>query len=95
MLQEDSGKIKEKTHNLRRAIESLREELEAIQYYQERADACSDNKLKKILMHNRDEEKEHAAMLIEWIRQNDPEFGKEVSDYVGKGGNVVDGHKKH
>ncbi len=58
--------------DLERARKSLREELEAIDYYQERIDATSDESLKKLLAHNMNEEKEHAAMLMEWIRKNDP-----------------------
>ena len=59
------------TLDLERARQSLIEELEAINWYQERVEVASDAELKKILEHNRDEEKEHAAMLIEWIRKND------------------------
>jgi len=65
--------LSEKTKNLERARKSLCEELEAINWYQERIEVTKDSELKKILEHNRDEEKEHAAMLIEWIRKNDPE----------------------
>jgi hypothetical protein len=57
---------------LERARQSLVEELQAIDWYQERIDATSDESLKKVLGHNRDEEKEHVAMLVEWIRANDP-----------------------
>jgi hypothetical protein len=62
-----------KTLALERARQSLIEELEAINWYQERVEVTKDPELKKILEHNRDEEKEHAAMLMEWIRKNDPE----------------------
>jgi hypothetical protein len=65
--------LSEGTKNLERARQSLCEELEAINWYQERIEATRDAELKKILEHNRDEEKEHAAMLMEWIRKNDPE----------------------
>lgn len=82
MTYEDKNKLSEKTLNLRRAIDSLREELEAIDYYQQRADATNDPELKKILEHNRDEEKEHAAMLIEWLRRNDVVFEKELKDFL-------------
>jgi len=58
--------------DLQRARKSLREELEAIEYYQERIDATSDESLKRILEHNMNEEKEHVAMLMEWLRKNDP-----------------------
>ena len=60
------------TKELERARQSLIEELEAINWYQERIDATGNESIKKILEHNRDEEKEHAAMLIEWLRANDP-----------------------
>jgi hypothetical protein len=67
---------------MHRAIASLIEELEAVAWYQQRAEACADSALKAILAHNRDEEKEHAAMLLEWIRRNDPAFSKELKDYL-------------
>jgi len=63
--------LTEETKNLERARQSLIEELEAINWYQERAEVTKDAELRRILEHNRDEEKEHAAMLIEWIRHND------------------------
>jgi len=59
------------TKDLERARQSLIEELEAINWYQERIEVCKNKELKKILEHNRNEEKEHAAMLMEWIRKND------------------------
>jgi hypothetical protein len=65
-------KIKPESLDLMRARRSLREELEAIDWYQERIDATGDASLRKLLEHNRDEEKEHVAMLMEWIRQHDP-----------------------
>lgn len=67
---------------MHRAVVSLIEELEAVDWYQQRADACADAALLAILAHNRDEEKEHAAMLLEWIRCNDPSFSKELKDYL-------------
>jgi len=79
---EETSKVSEKTLDLKRAIDSLREEMEAIDLYQQRVDATKDESLKKVLAHNRDEEKEHAAMLIEWIRRNDPTFSKELKDYL-------------
>lgn len=65
--------LTEATKDLERARKSLMEELEAINWYQERVENCKDADLRKILEHNRDEEKEHTAMLIEWIRKNDKE----------------------
>jgi len=81
-LHEAASDLSEETRNMHRAIVSLIEELEAVDWYQQRADACTDKALKAILAHNRDEEKEHAAMLLEWIRRKDPAFDKELKDYL-------------
>ncbi|MBN1386239.1 ferritin [Candidatus Woesearchaeota archaeon] len=81
-MEEERNKVSAKTLDMKRAIDSLREEMQAVDYYNQRADACTDENLKKILIHNADEEKEHAAMLIEWIRQNDANFSKELKDYL-------------
>lgn len=70
------------TRDMHRAIQSLMEELEAVDWYQQRVDACKDPELRQILEHNRDEEKEHAAMVLEWIRRRDPRFDKELRDYL-------------
>ncbi|MHB9103318.1 MAG: encapsulin-associated ferritin-like protein [Sulfuricella sp.] len=70
------------TRDMHRAIVSLMEELEAVDWYNQRADACKDTELKAILAHNRDEEKEHASMLLECIRRKDPRFSKELKDYL-------------
>lgn len=74
--------LSDDTKDMHRAIVSLMEELEAIDWYNQRADACKDPELKAILMHNRDEEKEHASMVLEWIRRNDRVFSKEMKDYL-------------
>ena len=60
------------TLDLERARQSLIEELQAINWYQQRVETASNAELRRILEHNRDEEKEHVAMLMEWIRKNDP-----------------------
>lgn len=70
------------TRDMHRAIVSLMEELEAVDWYNQRADACKDPTLKAILVHNRDEEKEHAAMVLEWIRRQDPTFSSQLKDYL-------------
>ncbi|HSO46436.1 MAG TPA: encapsulin-associated ferritin-like protein [Rhizobiaceae bacterium] len=70
------------TRDMHRAIISLMEELEAVDWYNQRVDACKDPELRAILKHNRDEEKEHAAMVMEWIRRHDPRFDKELRDYL-------------
>jgi len=77
--------LSNETRDMHRAIESLMEELEAIDWYNQRVDACKNPALKKILAHNRDEEKEHAAMVLEWIRQHDPQFEKELKEYLFTG----------
>lgn len=74
--------LSDKTRDMHRAIVSLMEELEAVDWYNQRVDACKDENLKAILAHNRDEEKEHASMVLEWIRRNDPTFSKERKDYL-------------
>ena len=74
--------LSDETKDMHRAIVSLMEELEAIDWYNQRIDACADKALAAILKHNRDEEKEHAAMVLEWIRRKDPTFDKELKDYL-------------
>lgn len=74
--------LSDETLDMHRAIVSLMEELEAIDWYNQRADACNDAELKAILAHNCDEEKEHASMVLEWIRRRDPRFSKELKDYL-------------
>lgn len=80
--QEPSNELTVDTRDMHRAIESLKEELEAVDWYHQRVELCKNKELKAILEHNRDEEKEHASMLLEWIRRNDPAFSKELKDYL-------------
>jgi uncharacterized protein len=74
--------LSHETRDMHRAITSLMEELEAVDWYNQRINACKDEQLKVILAHNRDEEKEHASMLLEWIRRRDPVFSKEFKEYL-------------
>ena len=74
--------LSDDVRDMHRAIVSLMEELEAVDRYNQRAHACKDPVLKKILEHNRDEEKEHAAMVLEWIRRKDKRFSSELKDYL-------------
>lgn len=83
--------LTEATRDMHRAITSLMEELEAVDWYNQRVDACRDDELRAILAHNRDEEKEHAAMVIEWIRRNDPVMDIELRDYLFTGKPLVHG----
>ncbi len=74
--------LSEDTRNMHRAIVSLMEEWEAIDWYQQRADACSDPQLKEVLLHNKREEIEHATMLLEWIRRHDAHFDGMLRRYL-------------
>jgi uncharacterized protein len=74
--------LSDATRDMHRAIVSLMEELEAVDWYNQRANACKDAELRAILEHNRDEEKEHASMVLEWIRRKDPRFSQELKDYL-------------
>ncbi len=75
-------KLSEETLHLHYAITSLMEELEAIDWYRQRADDTGDPELKAMLLHNANEEIEHASMLLEWIRRREPRFDKELRDYL-------------
>lgn len=73
-LHEPADALRPQTVEMHRAVVSLIEELEAIDWYAQRVDASSDAELRRVLEHNRDEEKEHACMTLEWIRRRDPRF---------------------
>ena len=70
------------TRDKHRAIASLGEELEAVDWYDQRVKAAHDDELREILAHNRDEEKEHAAMVLEWLRRRDPKFDEHLRNYL-------------
>lgn len=70
--------------NIHRALASVQEELEAVDWYNQRADVTQDAELKSILEHNRNEEIEHACMVLEWLRRNMPEFDQEMKTYFFK-----------
>lgn len=76
------------TRDMHRAVSSLMEEFEAVDWYNQRVDACKDPELKAILEHNRDEEKEHAAMVLEWIRRKDPTMDKYLREFLFKDGSI-------
>ncbi len=88
-LHEDPTELSPETKDMHRALVSLQEELEAVDWYNQRVDACADGELKKILAHNRDEEKEHASMLLEWIRRRDPVFSKEMKENLFTEGEIA------
>lgn len=79
---EPKEELSDETRDMHRAIVSLMEELEAVDWYNQRADACKNATLRAILVHNRDEEKEHAAMVLEWIRRKDSKFSSQLKDYL-------------
>ena len=81
-LHESRETLQPETVDRHRAIASLMEELEAVDWYDQRVDGAQDPELRAILAHNRDEEKEHAAMLLEWLRRHDPAFDKELRTYL-------------
>lgn len=89
---ESVEKLSAATMDMHRAIVSLMEELEAVDWYNQRVDAATDPELKKILAHNRDEEKEHASMVLEWIRRHDPAFDHELKDNLFKQGPIAGQH---
>ena len=72
-----------------RAITSIMEELEAVDWYDQRVQATTDPELAEVLAHNRDEEKEHAAMVIEWLRRNDPVFDRHLRTYLFTEGSIT------
>lgn len=82
-------KLSRRTLELHYAITSLMEELEAVDWYRQRADDTEDAELKAILLHNADEEVEHAAMVLEWIRRREPRFDKELKEYLFQEGSIV------
>lgn len=85
-------KLSLQTMDMHRAITSLMEELEAIDWYNQRVDACTDPELKAILEHNRDEEKEHAVMVLEWIRRYDSKLDHELHDRLFDTGPIANHH---
>jgi hypothetical protein len=82
-------KLQRTTLNLHYAIASLIEELEAIDWYRQRADDCDEPELRAILLHNAREEIEHASMALEWIRRNDAEFDKQLREYLFSEGSIT------
>ena len=87
---EPVDKLSPETMDFHRAVVSLIEELEAVDWYNQRVDACTDTELKSILAHNRDEEIEHASMTLEWIRRRNPVFDRELREALFKTGPITD-----
>ncbi len=82
-------RLSDQTLAMHQAIVSLMEELEAADWYRQRADDCDDKALKAILLHNMREEIEHAAMVLEWLRRTSPDFDKELREYLFSDGDIA------
>src|SRR5262245_58421986 len=89
-LHEDPAKLGPETIDQHRAIVSLMEELEAVDWYNQRVKATDNEELRAILAHNRDEEKEHASMVLEWLRRSDPVLDGHLRTYLFSEGSVLE-----
>jgi len=89
-LHEDAAKLGPEVVDQHRAIVSLMEELEAVDWYNQRAKATTNSELRAILEHNRDEEKEHAAMALEWLRRSDPTLSQHLKTFLFTGGPITE-----
>jgi uncharacterized protein len=89
ILHEDAAKIGPAVIDRHRAVASLMEELEAVDWYDQRVAATDDPELKAILAHNRDEEKEHASMVLEWLRRHDETLSRHLKTYLFTAGDVI------
>ncbi len=91
---EPVDELSDRTRDLHRAIVTLIEELEAIDWYQQRIDSCKNEQLRRIFAHNINEEKEHASMSLEWIRRQDEDFSIKLSKYLFTEKSIVEEEKK-
>jgi hypothetical protein len=89
-LHEDPEKLGTDVIDVHRAIVSVMEELEAVDWYNQRAKATANPRLRAILEHNRDEEKEHASMVLEWLRRTDPKFAEHLKTYLFTEGPITE-----
>jgi hypothetical protein len=81
-LHEDAAELSALTRDMHRALVSLQEELEAVDWYRQRAEACRDGELREVLLHNMREEIEHGAMVLEWLRRRDASFDEHLRTYL-------------
>jgi len=89
-LHEPEDRLTPETIDRHRALVSIQEELEAVDWYAQRVDAATDAELAAVLAHNRDEEKEHAAMVIEWLRRHDPTLDRHLRTYLFTSGSIIE-----
>jgi len=89
MFHEPLEMLRQKTRDMHRAVVSVVEELQAIDWYSQRVDATQDGELRAILEHNGNEEKEHAAMLLEWLRRRDAALDRHLRTYLFTEGSIT------
>lgn len=89
-LHEPRAQLSEEALDRHRAITSLMEEMEAVDWYDQRVQATTNAELKSVLAHNRDEEKEHAAMVLEWLRRNDATIAEQLRTYLFAEGPITE-----
>ena len=89
-LHEPEDRLSAEAIDEHRAVVSIMEELEAIDWYSQRAEAAHDGELAAILVHNRDEEKEHAAMTLEWLRRRDAKLDQHLRTYLFTSGSILE-----
>ncbi len=87
---EPISELSDDARDVHRALRSLIEELEAVDWYHQRAEATKNEELRAIVLHNRDEEIEHAAMALEWLRRRLPEFDEELKTYLFAEGPITE-----
>ena len=85
---ESADTLRAETREMHRALRSLIEELDAVDWYAQRIDASDDSELAAVLAHNRDEEKEHACMVLEWIRRHDAKFDQFLRKFLFASGPI-------
>ena len=88
-LHESTEDLSPEARDMHRALVSLMEELEAVDWYGQRVEACGDDELARVLAHNRDEEKEHACMTLEWIRRRDPKLDEYLRKFLFRSGSIA------
>lgn len=86
---EPQEELSDAVRDQHRALSSLKEEIEAVDWYTQRAERCSDPQLKRVIEHNRDEEIEHACMTLEWLRRSVPAWDDALKTYLFQTGDIV------